>query len=224
MCSTFAGLFNRRLDIFCHLLTFFVLGIIFGCLTFTFFVIFWHFLPWASSLGAWPWNFWQFCHIFSTFPSTSAGNPVDIRHRHLQTSESTSVQTLNWHHELHKLCSRRILFELINWKNIWVTYHCVLSGQSVAIVMDLSCRRKILLLCGKNCIHNHTYEHICTYIYTYYHMLHVLLLCRKNCIRNHKYADIYVYTRPDYHRLHVNHFLQAATLGKNWARRRQIQT
>ena len=32
--------------------------------------------------------------MFSTFLSTFAGNPVDIRHRHLQTSESTSVRTL----------------------------------------------------------------------------------------------------------------------------------
>ena len=36
--------------------------------------------------------------MFSTFPSTFAGIPVDIRHRHLQTSESTSVHplTLEW--------------------------------------------------------------------------------------------------------------------------------
>jgi len=45
----------------------------------------------------WFWFFggfspWQI-DIFSTFPSTFAGNPVDIRHRHLQTSE-TSVHPL----------------------------------------------------------------------------------------------------------------------------------
>jgi len=47
----------------------------------------------------WFWFFWAFfprqIDIFSTFPSTFAGNPVDIWHRHLHTSESTSVYTLS---------------------------------------------------------------------------------------------------------------------------------
>ena len=45
--------------------------------------------------------FWFFLGLFPVInryifdiPSTFAGNPVDIRHRHLQTSESTSVYTL----------------------------------------------------------------------------------------------------------------------------------
>ena len=76
--------FSIDIDIFGHFWTFCALGIIFGCLTFTFLDIF---CP-GHHLGVLDIDI--FCHMFSTFPATFAGNPVDLRHRNLQTSESTS--------------------------------------------------------------------------------------------------------------------------------------
>jgi len=109
ICSTFAGLFNRHwnfwesVPIFLHFSSwkclknepFCVCVCVCVCVRVCVY-IYQHMILHFSNVW-----FWVFCafspwsiNIFSTFPSTFAGNPVDIRHRHLQTSESTSVYTL----------------------------------------------------------------------------------------------------------------------------------
>ena len=124
--------FSIDIDIFGHFWTFCALGIIFGCLTFTFLDIF---CP-GHHLGVL--NIDIFCHMFSTFPATFAGNPVDLRHRNLQTSESTSVYTLTgnggfWPYDFPKKISLEfhILIKkcpIVAAKRVW---HSVCSGAQV---------------------------------------------------------------------------------------------
>jgi len=112
ICSTFAGLFNRHwhcLESVPNFLHFFSWKCLksepfCGCVCVCVYIYIYIYI--YKYINIWfciffKILFWFFLGLFPVInryifdiPSTFAGNPVDIRHRHLQTSESTSVYTL----------------------------------------------------------------------------------------------------------------------------------